>query len=169
MFTEVVNSDTRNYFINCFFSHKCFAQSASLFKTEVFGPKGGTTTISQLYFTTKNLVNSLLWRVNFRSIFYTHTQFNRLMWDLTEMKNNGLKYLSFVSMVFLQLEKTRHSFDECVHPLLPHITTALPIAANLQFSIHDACCDLMARAAWRCAEVVAFIHLPSTPSVGCWP
>jgi len=36
------------------------------------------------------------------------------------MKNNGLKYLSFVSMVFLQLEKTHHSLDECVHPLLPY-------------------------------------------------
>jgi len=43
------------------------------------------------------------------------------------MKNNGLKYLSFVSMVFLQLEKTHHSLDECVvHPLLHHTMNHRP-------------------------------------------
>lgn len=48
---------------------------------------------------------------------FLHTHILWLMWNLKEMKNNGLKYLSFVSMVFLQLEK-----NECVHPLYttPH-------------------------------------------------
>jgi len=44
------------------------------------------------------------------------------------------KYLSFVSMVFLQLEKRHHSqLDECVHPLYYLFDYSAQLAANCYF------------------------------------